>query len=157
MSKKSVNPARLKLANDVLDTLYGDFQIHYDKGVRITWSDYRGNPYSKRWSAERNFYPPFDLPTGGTVTVAICQLIRYVQNRNVLPLTTWEYWAGLKIWKVPEMRDKGLALLRDSDYPKYPICVFCGVDLRHKAWDWYSQKGSKLEGCGCYGGTGCRL
>lgn len=152
MNEESRNP-RIGTANKVLATL-GKYSFSWRNGLRIHWETWRGEQVTKRWSSGRNFYPPFNLPCGGTQTTAIAQLARYCQGRNSLPLNTWRYWGTLKLWKDDESRDKAIALLEGSDYPKKPVCVFCGNDLTGKQWDWYSWKGS--EGVGCWAKVGDR-
>jgi hypothetical protein len=148
---------RLAVANTVLRTL-GNFELSWQlrRGFCITWQNYKGETHSKRWACDRgSFYPQVNtgqMGIGGTHTTAISQLVRYCQGRPCLPLNSWRYWGGksVMLWRDLRDRDTALSALENSDYPKTPVCVFCGGDLAGQQWDWYSLR-TGVEGCGCWG------
>lgn len=149
-------PERLELANKVLKTL-GDFELSWQprRGLCISWT-WRGTCFTKRWTCDRgSFYPRFDtgsMGIAGTGTTAISQLVRYCQGKPCLPLSSWRYWGGKSVRLWTELRDRciAIALLENSDYPKAPICIFCGSNLTGQQWDWYSLN-TGTEGVGHWG------
>jgi hypothetical protein len=144
---------RLLLVNQILPTLAPGFHLEKrPNGFYLSWEHWKTKEtISKRVCLERNHYFTFDLPTGGTCTNAIAMLVRYARNQSVFPLSTWKYWASdtILMWRDPVVRDRCLLLLEESDWPRNPHCIFCDRDLTGRSWDWYSWKGSSLEGIGC--------
>lgn len=154
------DPEKLSLVNQVLSTFIHDskylkeIKLEFREGYYFVWELQDGRQRSKKWITKKgSFYPSCtdSIPLGGTMTQAISQLVRYCQGRAVLPLSTWCYWGSdsIKLWQDPTARDKAISLLEESDYPKSPICIFCGNEILN-GFDWYYLP-PKMEGCGHWG------
>ena len=154
--KDSVNPvngtgtvvaSKIDVANKVLKSFAPDSEITFVPGVGYKVSF---NGKSKRWVCRGgSFFPMFRWNHGGTATTATSQLIRWLQNRPCLPLSTWAYWSTERISLFPaEM----VQLLKDSGYPEKAKCCLCGIEL--KSFDWWHL--DKTEGCCCLHDRGCR-
>jgi hypothetical protein len=139
--------SKLEAANQILHTFAPDTTISpaLSGGYQITF-----NGRNRRWRTNKGSdFPVFSWGHGGTATVALNHLIRWLQDKPVLPLSTWIYWSSETI----KLCDADtVELLRKAGYPETAKCVLCGVQL--KSFDWWSL--DKVEGCCCLGNQGCR-
>ena len=107
---------KLEVANNVLDkmgqniwfTVFGNY-------LQINWKHWKTEVIiTKRWMCAKNFYPPYDLPTGGTHTQAIGCLAQWIRGKKYYPLATWKYWCsetmGMTPTNIPD-------ILQDGGYP----------------------------------------
>jgi hypothetical protein len=141
-----IDEQRLEVANQVLEAIEQGIRL-VKKGsyLNAEWDSFRGKPVSKRWSTDRKgaFFPSFNLPTGGTHTTAITQLVYWVRHQPCLPIESWKYWVS------PVIGMKGgdvvLPLLESADYPKGTTCVCCKGPAN--LGDWYYNQGLKCLPC----------
>ena len=140
---------KLKVANFVLES-FATARIERRKtGWYVCWGD-----KSKRWSVRhgQDFFPPWSrqFPGGGTAITALSQLIRWLKDMPVLPISTWRYWAGDKVKLLPLST---VDIFEASGYPREAKCVLCGTVL-FGALDWWSLDG--VSGPCCTMHDGCR-
>jgi hypothetical protein len=141
-----IDEQRLEVANQVLEAIEQGIRL-VKKGsyLNAEWDSFRGKPVSKRWSTDRKgaFFPSFNLPTGGTHTTAITQLVYWVRHQPCLPIESWKYWVS------PVIGMKGgdviLPLLESADYPKGVACVCCKGPAN--LGDWYYNQGLQCLPC----------
>lgn len=150
---------QLKIANQILELFEPNTRIERRPGgFFVVWQTYQGEKITRRFStfSGGSFYPVWHRKWGhgGTCCVALTQLVRWLQGKSVLPLSTWQYWCGDSVQLIKgDKAHFALNLLSEAGYPNQVVCVFCGqVPIQ---WDWYYIKG-QMEGCGCYCGTGCK-
>ena len=137
--------SKLEVANKVLKSFASDSEFVFVPGVGYKVSF---NGKSKRWVCRGgSFYPTFRWYHGGTATIAASQLIRWLQNKPCLPISTWEYWSSIALCPI-----ETVILLKDSGYPEKVNCCLCGAEL--KQFDWWHL--DKIEGCCCLHNQGCR-
>lgn len=120
----------------------------------VSWNN-RGNHVCKRWQCRgQDFYPVWSqkFPGGGTSMTAVSQLVRWLQNKPVLPIATWRYWASEK---VKLLDNNSVDILAEAGYPSDAKCVLCGRSL-HKSLDWWHL--GKVSGPCCHYSDreGCR-
>jgi hypothetical protein len=143
-------------ANFVLLCLTKDTQIHRRyNGWYVTWSQYDGRRFSRRWATRSgSFYPSWyrHWGHGGTCTTALAQLVRWCQGKPVLPLSVWSYWVSPTVALGRENGDKIVQRLFEAGYPVVATCVLCGTELT-KSLDWWDLDG--VSGPSCKWG-GCR-
>ncbi len=134
-----IDSKKLEVANNVLSLMGQDIWLSIDKGyLQINWKHWKTNgTITKRWMCAKNFYPPYDLPTGGTHTVAIACLAQWVRGQKCYPLSTWKYWCtetvGMTPTNIPDILEAG-------GYPIGKTCGFCGKEITG-SWDWYFDVG----------------
>lgn len=147
----------LRAANDVLYIIAPRTWIIRDKGGwYVEWKRSNGETMRRRW-ARRNgsHYPSWyrHWGHGGTCTLALSQLIRWVQGKPVVPLSSWHHWCGDRIYLA---RDKGAEVcsrLSDAGWPHGVPCVLCGT-MMVRAGDWWDLNGNVGPCCGMT--SGCR-
>lgn len=125
--------------------------------LNVSWPKHGGDGYvMKRWQVRggQDFYPVWShrWPHGGTACTALSQLIRYIQGRPVLPLSTWRYWVGEKVRLGGDQGEALLARLVHMQYPEHAACVLCGRRLN--GLDWWNLNG--VSGPCCGWSSGCR-
>lgn len=100
----------------------------------------------------QDFYPTWHRkwPGGGTSMIALSQMVRWVQGKNVLPLSTWEYWCGERVKLFQDTQV--LEILREAHYPEVVNCCLCGEPVR-SVFDWWSLGGD--QGPCCTRNYGC--
>jgi hypothetical protein len=119
-------------------------------GWLVEWTTCSGKQCSRRWATEKDneLWPVWHKrwPWGGTCTMALSQLMRWLQERPVFGLGTWEYWVGdsIKLGK-PELLD----ILRNGGYPIEQICVKCdrSINCKKHGLDWWSLNGTSGPSC----------
>lgn len=142
---------KLEIANEVLKD-FSCVQLEKLKGgMYVSWNIKK--PIRRRWQCRgQDFYPVWHniYPGGGTSSMALAQLIRWCQDKPVLPLTSWRWWSGESVALVSkEAVDK----LESACYPKVVKCVLCRNDIVG-SMDWWSL--NKVSGPCCSHLSGCR-
>ena len=149
---------RVRICNLVLEYFAGDTWISVSRGrIRVNWSRSDGTGLSREWQTRggQDFYPVWHNKWGhgGTASTALSQLVRWIQDRPVLPLGTWRHWMGPKCYLGREHGPEAVEMLRDAGYPEVAICVLC-----HKVidggMDWWNLDG--VSGPCCDHRSGCR-
>jgi len=145
--------SRIDVANEVLAS-YTITQIEKipRKGVYVFWS-MGGKDYRRRWQCRGNdFYPVWNrvYPHGGTSVTSLSQLVRWVQDKPVLPVATWRYWANPKM---NLLSNSVVDKLEEAGYPTVAKCVLCEIEIT-RTLDWWSLNG--VSGPCCYYTQGCR-
>lgn len=148
---------RIDISNRMLQCFAPDTLLRLESGyVIVEWINYKGKQ-SKRWMTRgQNFYPVWsrEWGHGGTACTALAQLIRWVQGKPVLPISSWEYWKSdrCKLLRHGDADDAIQRLLYNG-YPQTANCVLCGLRLAY-SFDWWSLK--KVSGPCCNYTEGCR-
>lgn len=131
----------LNAANRVLQYFAPETTIQHKKhGLYINWNSSYLGKVSKKWMTKgQDFYPPWNniWPHGGTACIALSQLIRWIQNKPVFPLSTWHYWTTDTI---ALLSVDAVKVLQDAKYPEKIDCVLCHTPIE-SAMDWYSCNG----------------
>lgn len=147
----------LDAANAALACFAEDTWISFDGSyVIINWRDRRNAIVSKRWMTRgQDFYPTWHDKwcRGGTAATALSQLVRWIQGKPVLPLSTWRYWVGDKCQLARSKDFECLQALRDGGYPEDVNCVLCDQKIEG-GMDWWSLDG--LSGPCCSPRSGCQ-
>lgn len=149
---------RLRVANAAIAFFAPETTISVESGrVVVRWRSYRDEQYSRRWQCHRgqDFYPTWSRKWGhgGTCCTALSQLVRFVQEKPVLPMSTWEYWCSPKIALARDRGDELVKTLRDGGYPIHVPCVLCKQPI-NGGLDWWNLNGVSGPCCGWT--TGCR-
>lgn len=145
---------RIAIANKAL-AAFASVQIERrPSGWWVTWTKSDGESVERRWMTRggQDFYPVWSriYPGGGTSSTALSQLIRWCAGKPVLPLATWQYWAGERVKLLgPEV----VEWLRAGGYPEVAKCVLCGNEI-HGGMDWWNLHGDSGPCCGWM--NGCR-
>ena len=144
---------RMIVANVVLGT-FSIARIEYRPGgMFVSWPTERRGRICRRWQCRgQSFYPVWTriYPGGGTSVTALSQLVRWVQGKPVLPISTWRYWASERCKLLsPEAIDH----LLKAGYPEHVDCVLCGEQC-DGLMGWWHLDG--LSGPCCAWTTGCR-
>lgn len=143
---------KITVANEVLAT-FASCQISQRKnGVFVSFR-YCGKDIVRRWQCRgQDFYPVWHriYPGGGTSSTALSQLVRWVQDKPVLPLSTWQWWAGDKC---KLLKPEAVERLREGGYPVHVPCVLCHKTIQG-GLDWWSL--DKVSGPCCAWTSGCR-
>ena len=154
---------RVIVANEVLKSFAPATSIRIDGGyVLVKWTVSLGGGLTvtreKRWMTRGNdFFPVWyrSWCHGGTASTALSQLVRWIQGKTVLPLSSWIYWAGENCRLLRQEGDFGesaLKKLSDAGYPETVPCVLCG-DHGHIG-DWWHL--DAVVGPCCHMSEGCR-
>ena len=147
---------KIETANLVLQSLASDTRIEKRKGgYFIVWKQWNtSKEVAKKWACRQgqDFYPIWhdQWAHGGTACTALSQLIRWLQNKPVFPICTWQYWTSKTVNLLPEA---SIALLQTAGYPEYVNCVLCNQQIK-KDIDWWSLK--KISGPCCGWNSGCK-
>jgi hypothetical protein len=142
----------------VLRSFAPDTQLRLAAGyVLVVWKVYNKD-IQRRWMTRgQDFYPVWyrSWGRGGTASTALAQLVRWIQDKPVLPLTTWIYWGGDRgrLLRRGEGAEAAIAALRAAGYPEVVNCVLCGTPLT-AGFDWWSLRG--VSGPCCTMHNGCR-
>jgi hypothetical protein len=117
-------------------------------GWYVCWIGRNGKFTALRWATlpGSDFYPTWSkrFPRGGTSTKALSQLIRWLQGRPVLPISTWRYWASETMRLLPEI---AVTDLLRSGYPEHVNCVLCQQQIAGD-FDWWSKDDDTGPCCG---------
>jgi hypothetical protein len=149
---------RVEAANLVLWWFAHKTQIvkRRDGRIAVSWSGHGGQSFSRVWQTRRqDFYPVWShkWAHGGTACTALSQLVRWVQDKPVLPLGTWRHWCGPRVALGRENGPKIVTLLQERGYPEHVDCVLCHVPIVG-GLDWWSLNG--VSGPCCHHTEGCR-
>jgi len=140
--------ARLEVANKVLAMFASDTRIESrQKGWAVTWTSEIGSRISKQWACRGNdFYPVWNhkWARGGTASIALSQLVRWLRRLPVLPLASWRHWASDKCGLVDP---KAVELLRAGGYPEQVNCVLCHQPITGPL-DWWHLNDVSGPCCG---------
>lgn len=151
LTREASPEEKVEVVNSILKTFGHDFNLTKESGYfYLEWKNWKGQPVKKRWSGDRSFYPPFynKLGVGGTVTVAITNLVKFCQGQSVYPLSVWKYWAKIKLWSDQAIAADSIEKLKTIGYPQKPVCIFCQTTI-DDTWDWYDSVTLKKTGCAC--------
>lgn len=145
---------KIKVANEALALIapIGSHHFFAENGtLYFGWENHRDRKLVRRWQTKprSDSYPVFgkSLAIGGTVCNAICQLARFIQGRQVLPISAWEHWIRNGLARE---RNRELWRLLEQHWPKQVDCIFCKEPIAG-GFDWFGH-GAKA-GCGhhaCY-------
>lgn len=150
-----MNEERRQIANKALAFFSKNVSILPNGKVRFPVYPYGENDFlEKQWVpiSRGSFYPKWHrkFTHGGTVTTALCQLVRFVNEQPVLPLSSWEYWCGNSVALAGERGQELINILRHV-WPDAK-CVLCGEAMT--GVDWWTDK--KRDGPCCSWSAGCR-
>jgi hypothetical protein len=146
---------RVPMANRVLDCFAEGTIVCYveGRGVQVSWRRH-GETLYRRWATRgQDFYPIWyrQWGHGGTASTALAQLVRWVQGKPVLPLSTWRYWFGDKCRLARDRGDEGIKALIHAEYPDVARCVLCHEPITG-GMDWWSLDGVTGPCCGMRSG-----
>ena len=146
---------RLIAANRVLKEFAHETQLSKSPSghVLVHWSWGRG-VISRRWMCKnQDWYPVWQnkWPYGGTSTLALSQLVRWVQDKAVVPISSWIYWKKIGLFR--HSNEECIKILLDNGYPEAVSCVLCGANLT-SAIDWWSL--GKVKGPCCPMNKDCK-
>lgn len=112
-----------------------------------TWTKKEPVKVSKVWQFQYDgsLWPKFDLPTGGTMTQALSQLVRWIKGQPVMPIGVFEWWDSPTVKLMDGEGAPIRKILLDAGYPETVKCVICGE--KPKGLDWWSL--DKLSGPCC--------
>ena len=141
--------SRLDTVNKALALIApGTIVLQGESGWKVEWADWKGRLMRYRWQAH-GFYPVWERKWGhgGTCCMALTTLMRWLQDRPVFGLSTWEYWLSPTI-KLAHGNPALLQLLKDGGYPQKQMCVRCGQEIEKSAGlDWWSLNGKSGPAC----------
>ena len=144
---------KLQVVNAALAVFAPDTTVRRGtNGWIIEWDDYCGKTISRRWATKSggSFYPAWHRhwAHGGTCCMALSQLMRWLQDRPVFGITTWEHWVSPSIG-LSGGNPSLLQILRDGGYPANQFCVLCGkiIDPKKDGLDWWHL--NKISGPCC--------
>lgn len=154
---------RVDVANAVLRSFAPDTSIRLDAHgyVVVEWVRSNGEKMSRRWMTRgQDWYPVWHRrwAHGGTASVALSQLVRWIQGRPVMSLAAWRHWAAPGCALLRQQGDDGaaaIAALEAAGYPQQAKCVLCG-QTGHIG-DWWSLNGVSGPCCGMNRGCEQRL
>lgn len=135
---------KLETVNAVLAT-FSDISIEQNKGFYVCWTNYKGEKIKRKWQAQSgSHYPTWHrkLPYGGNTFLALHQLIVWLRDGYVFPLSVWEYWTSRQIKLGNSLT---LQILKDGGWPERATCMKCSKLIEGR-FDWFSVQGK--EGCG---------
>lgn len=148
---------KLEAANEALQCFASDTHIERRHGGwYVCWTTHNGRRESRRWITRgQDWYPVWSRhwAHGGTCCIALSQLIRWLRDQPVLPLSSWRYWTGPKVALGRDDGPRVVEILRDAGYPEYTPCVLCGNRIEG-GLDWWSLDG--VSGPACSHRSGCR-
>lgn len=144
---------RLGVANQVLAAFTNSRIERRKSGWYVCWENKSQGEMARRWQCRgQDFYPVWYRKWchGGTASTALSQLVRWLQEKPVLPISSWRYWAGdaCKLLDVAYIE-----VLLAGGYPEKSTCVLCGR-LLGGSLDWWSL--DDVSGPCCHYTQGCR-
>jgi hypothetical protein len=116
-------------------------------GWVVEWLNHNGKVYSRRWSVMGggSLYPVWHhkWAHGGTCCNALSQLIRWLQDRPVFGISTWQYWASPSVRLGDNNGQQLLEVLEAGGYPTDHVCVLCNtvISPRTTGLDWWDLGG----------------
>jgi hypothetical protein len=149
--------ARLKAANAMLECFAPGTTIKkYRGGWYVCWTDYRGREVEKRWITQgQDWYPMWHKKWahGGTASMALSQLIRWLRGQPVVGIGSWRYWSSDTCMLLRHGdADGAIDRLCAAGYPTRAHCVLCGIELDGHDW-WHLDE---VSGPCCHAHRGCR-
>jgi len=142
-----INIDRMNAANQALKAfpIGNMFQFELKNNrLAVYWMDYwtrdrKPRKVSKVWhfQYDGSLWPKFRLPTGGTLTQFIGQLVRWIRDKPVLPLYVLRHWDSPNYGLFGSYSDAVLAILIKAGYPETVKCVVCGD--KPNGMDWWSR------------------
>ncbi len=145
---------RIDAANRALQTFAPGTRIERRPGGwYVCWTGWKGKAFAKRWATRgQDFYPVWHdhWGHGGTASMALSQLVRWAQEKPVLPIGSWRYWASERIQLT---NSETLEILRSAGYPEEARCVLCG-EVIAGGMDWWHLDGVTGPCCGMR--SGCK-
>jgi hypothetical protein len=153
-----MKPERLEPANRVLACFAEETRLEIrNHRIWVVWQSYGGKTMERQWLITRgnSFYPPWHNKWGhgGTATTAMSQLIRWVQDKPVLPMSSWHHWTSERVLLGRDRGPEMIRLLTEGGYPQHVPCVLCGNQIVG-GLDWWSLDG--VSGPCCHWSSGCR-
>lgn len=149
--------SRVEVANQVLQFFAPDTHLTVVRGrVFVHWERHGGEKIRRQWMTRGNdFYPVWHhkWAHGGTCCTALSQLVRWIQERPVLPIATWQYWAGKTVFLGREQGPRMAEVLTEHGYPQVANCVLCKQPITGSL-DWWNLDG--VSGPCCSWTNGCR-
>lgn len=148
---------KVDIANRVLECFAPGTTLRLESGyVLVAWTVSKGKE-ERRWMTRgQDFYPVWHRKWchGGTASTALAQLVRWIQGKPVLPISTWAYWAGEKVQLLRQGNgNEAIGMLIAAGYPQVATCVLCGNQITG-GMDWWSLDGVTGPCCGWT--SGCR-
>jgi hypothetical protein len=148
---------RLATANAALKFFAPETTVEVRMGrVWVCWTNYRGEATAKPWASRgQSFYPVWSHKWGhgGTCCTALSQLVRFIQGRPLLPISTWRWWASPTVALGRDKGDELVATLLAGGYPEHVKCVLCEREIDSRL-DWWHL--DDVSGPCCGWTTGCR-
>jgi len=147
---------RLVASNKALADFADESRIERrPSGLFVVWKKWNSNEeISRRWHCRsgQDFYPTWSQiwPHGGTACTALSQLVRWIREQPVLPISSWRYWASER---VKLCKPETSLILLDAGYPEHAQCVLCG-EVINGSLDWWHLDGVSGPCCGWT--SGCR-
>lgn len=159
-ARSVIHPDRIPAANAALHCFAEGTTLKVAGGrVFVCWHQYDRTKVRKQWMTRgQDFYPVWHRTWGhgGTASTALAQLVRWVQGRPVLPLSTWRYWSSERILLAGNRGPVMVAALKQAGYPESSPCVLCGRDLGSTGFDWWSLDGVSGPCSNYRDDAGCR-
>lgn len=154
-----MNQQRIETANRVLSLFAADTRLEIVGGHAVVCWKQCGKPIRRRWMTRgQDFYPVWHKlwGYGGTATTVLSQLVRWIKDKPVLPLTTWEWWGSRICYLFRDKAEEVIAALREGGYPENAVCVLCERNIIG-GMDWWSLKGVSGPCCfSCSMNSGCQ-
>lgn len=149
---------RMRVANEVLGIIADQTWLTFSGGyATVNWRQSNGDLFARRWITRggQSFYPIWSNKWGhgGTCCTALSQLVRWVQGKPVLPMSTWRYWTGERVALGRERGVEIVQLLTDGGYPEHVKCVLCEREIQG-GLDWWHLGDVSGPCCSCH--SGCR-
>lgn len=149
---------RLNAANAVLAVIAPGTQlVRKPGGWYVRWAKSNGNVIERRWTTRAgSHYPPWyrHWGHGGTCVLALSQLVRWVRDLPVLPLSSWHHWCSGRVYLARDSGAQVCSSLGDAGWPHHVPCVLCGRELE-RAVDWWDLNGVSGACCGMSDEAGC--
>lgn len=149
-----IHQDRLDAANKALELFHLNPQFRFEiKNNKLaicwysTWNKNREpKKVSKVWTfmSKGSHYPSFDLPTGGTMTTALGQLVRWIRGMPCFPISVFHYWDSPNVGLYQDDMGKPspgpsvFSVLTEAGYPEAVKCVVCGE--KPDGMDWWSDE-----------------
>ena len=127
-----IDHKRLEAANRALATFEKSFSFEVvNNKLYIRWPG-----HTKMWQFARkgSHYPKFDLPTGGTYTQFIGQMVRFIKQEPTFSTTVLNHWNSSSIGD--GCFSLAIGILVKAGWPEFNRCVLCqyvavGIDWWH--------------------------
>lgn len=149
-------PERILTVNAAMQCFAADTRVELRSGrVYVCWRTHSGEEMARPWACRgQSCYPVWyrHWAHGGTCCTALAQLVRWLRDQPVLPLSTWRYWCTPTVLLARDRGQDLLSVLHSGGYPDEARCCLC--DERVSSFDWWSLDG--VSGPCCNHNEGCR-